>query len=683
MPLPPARRFYLASVALVTLFCLAIPVFYLGLVAGVAWLLIAWYLHWVPPLLGSGWPIMLVLLSWALPAVMGPVLLAFLLKPLVAPRARPAPRRTLLRRYEEPQFFAAVEELCAALGVAAPVAIVLDERANASVSYEHGLHGLLRGRRMLTLGMPLVAAMSARQFVGVLAHEFGHFAQRGAGAGGYLINRINGWLYSRAHGHDRWDERLDAWMDEDANHYVVLLAGLTRLALAGVRGLLRGLFELSFRVSRRLSRDMEFDADRYEAAIAGSACFRATSLRLRAVHRALEDTHRANAGLWREGRLVDDLPSAAQERLRQFTPQDWQALIEEMQGDWETHYWDSHPPDSDRIEAAERSAMPGLFLDERPARLLFKDAAALFRRTTLDHYAALGVKVDTQQLVGAEDFGQRRQHERTLDDALARYGNGLLDAGHPPSPREAAQGLVAGLAWQAAVDELRRLGPRASGLWQRIERRRERADEAEFQLVLLEAGAEVLDARGQPCDPAALRLELQALRAEDDDGKLARLLGALAARRFSCAAQSLQGDARALAETRLRLLQHLADLWPRCEALARRRVLLLRADDWFGEGAGAARRRDERLHAFANELAAFFLRAEAVALPGHDTLAAHLRARSGERRPGGEAVAPLAAAAGLAAAFLRLQRTCLGELALQAMQAEQAAGIRPIRLLPA
>jgi Zn-dependent protease with chaperone function len=671
--LPPRRSGYRHGMLLVVAFCLAIPVFYVGLIAALAAGLVGWYRDWVPGF-GQGWPALLVALAWVLPGTIGPVLLAFLLKPLIAVPARPESRPTLLHRYEEPAFFEAVDLLCRALRVAPPVAIEVDLDANASVSYQHGLSGLLRGRRVLTIGLPLVMAMSSRQLVGVLAHEFGHFAQRAGGVGRYFVNSINDWLYQRAHGHDRWDERLAGWMEEDAPRHQVLVVGLTRLALQGVRLLLRGLFELSFRASSRFSRDLEFDADRYETALAGSACHRDTALRLRAARRALEAAHQANVASWREGRLVDDLPGAAEDRLRQFGERDWREIADAMQGEWETRYWDSHPPSIERIDAAEESATPGLFLDERPARELFRDAATLCRRATLDYYTGLGLKPGVGQLVSVDAFASRLRNEDALAEALAGYGNGLLDARWPPSPREAAHPAVGGLAWQQTIDQLRRLLPRAAGLWSRLERRREQADDLDTDLMLIDAGFDVVDDHGAPCDAAELRRKREALGAEDADDKLLRVLLALTARRLQCAIDAMLGEQRDLALQRWRLLQQLADLSPRCEALVRRRYRLLSMD--YRLGAEAAHRREERLQGFADELEAFLLRAEGVPLPEHGTLARHLRGRS-------QAGDPLAAAAGLGPAFLRLQRNLLGELALQAMQAEQRAGILPIKLLSA
>jgi hypothetical protein len=61
---------------------------------------------------------------------------------------------------------------------------------------------------VLTIGMPLVAGMSLRQFAGVLAHEFGHFSQGAGMRLSFIIRSINLWFMRVVYERDDWDERL-------------------------------------------------------------------------------------------------------------------------------------------------------------------------------------------------------------------------------------------------------------------------------------------------------------------------------------------------------------------------------------------------------------------------------------------------------------------------------------------
>src|SRR4030095_4274354 len=61
----------------------------------------------------------------------------------------------------------------------------------------------------LTIGLPLVTGLDMRQFCGVLAHEFGHFAQGAGMRLTYIIRYINFWFARVVYERDEWDVRLD------------------------------------------------------------------------------------------------------------------------------------------------------------------------------------------------------------------------------------------------------------------------------------------------------------------------------------------------------------------------------------------------------------------------------------------------------------------------------------------
>ena len=54
--------------------------------------------------------------------------------------------------------------------------------------------GVFKKDLVLTIGLPLVAGLSIREFGGVLAHEFGHFAQGGGMRLTALVRFVNGWF---------------------------------------------------------------------------------------------------------------------------------------------------------------------------------------------------------------------------------------------------------------------------------------------------------------------------------------------------------------------------------------------------------------------------------------------------------------------------------------------------------
>lgn len=680
IPRPRSRPLYALSLWLVTALCALIPLLYLGLVVGVGWLEFRYYSDWVHQI-GRTASVVHVL-AWTLPGFVGGVLILFLLKPLFAPRGQP-PRAVALEAGQEPEFVAAVHGLCAAMGIRPPVEIRLTHEVNAWVQFETGLFGFLRGRKTLTIGLPLVAGLSARQLVGVLAHEFGHFAQGAGMRCASVINRVNRWLESRAYHPDEWDDRLERWNDEMNGGLVSLACFLASLCLGLTRLLLRALFQISFRMSRRLSQEMEFDADRYEAIVAGSGCFRATALQMRALARAHRDTDLSNRHAWREGRLVDDLPATVAARLGQLREDDWRAIALDLEADHETRYWDSHPADQARIANAEELAAAGLFLDERPARLLLQDFATLSRRVTEHFYREVGLEFGPRNLIGGDELlGLNR-----LADALAvtwqRYSNGMLGDVPLLSPADAQRLPAAAFDWQGSVDELRRIGPEVSGLWQRIARLRERRDELSLWIALIDLDLNFTMPDGSPPDRVQLRTEYGACVTQDTpDLRLAERVLGLFARRLQHAMDVLPGDERDAARQRLGLVQSLHDLWPRVDELARQGRTWLRFHDGMrGDDEQLRQWIYEKCHRYRTDFLALLEAMEPIALTPEETLAKHVRNRCGRLSTAGEdGFRFLQVTSPLADVFLRVYRSQLAELAQMADRMETQHGIRPIRL---
>ena len=677
---PGVNALYLASLWLVTGLCVLIPVIYLGLIAAVGWLELHYYTEWAPAPFGKGLP--LRLLAWIIPGVVGGILMLFLIKPFFAPR-RKAPEAVVLGSNEETAFSAAVASLCASMGIRPPAQIRLSHQANAWVQFDSGFAGFFGGRKLVTVGVPIVASLTARQLVGVLAHEFGHFAQGGAMRCAVIINSVNGWLHSRAYQRDEWDDRLEAWSAESESGIVQLVVFCTGASLWLTRHVLQFLFRLSFRMSRRLSQQMEFDADRYEATIAGSQCFRETALRLRALNRAYGETDKANASAWREGRLVDDLPAAIDLRLGRLDDREWQQIALDLESDQDTQFWASHPADQERIANAEQLGSPGLFLDERPARLLFEDFPALARRVTAHFYEGMGLSVGPRNLIAAQALWKVNRLDDEQSQTFARYTNGMLGEALLISPEEARYAPTSALDWQGTVDELRRIGPEALGLWKRLARRRERGNELALWIALIDLDIDFAMPGGRLPDNAALRQEYaDCTRSDDADARLAQRVLALFARRLHLAVETLPATAQAHATQRLALLQAMHGLWPKLKQLEETRLVLLRL--FAGMSGGAERLRQityQRAVQFRADWAKVFETMDGLAF-GDSSVGKLLRNRCGHLPSGGDdPMEYLRGIAPLEDAFVHMNRSILAELVDLAEPLEREHGIRPIKIV--
>ncbi|MFE2674980.1 M48 family metalloprotease [Streptomyces hygroscopicus] len=169
--------------------------------------------------------------------------------------ARPsAPREdavTVTRR-GAPELWRMVEELALGVGTHPPAHIRLIAEVNASVTEDAPLLGLAPGRRVLYLGLPLLAGLSLAELRAVLAHELGHFSHRHSRFGAVAHRGAAGLVAAR-----------QAIQDASAANDLVRL-------YAGGPLLLLGLYTYLFRwLTRPVRRRQELEADREAARVAG------------------------------------------------------------------------------------------------------------------------------------------------------------------------------------------------------------------------------------------------------------------------------------------------------------------------------------------------------------------------------------------------------------------------------
>ncbi|WP_432027965.1 M48 family metallopeptidase [Streptomyces sp. 1222.5] len=191
-----------------------------------------------------------VIRYWGEPAlVLGVVLLtlAFALRPRPLGVPEDAP---LLRRADAPGLFALVDEVARAAGTRGVDVIAVDGRVNASV-LTYGL----RGRRLLTLGLPLWEILSPQERIALLGHELGHYAN-GDTRQGLVVGTAYRSLYT-------WRYVMAPLPDP------TLIRTVANALLAVLSWLVRGVMMLLDRLTMRASQRAEYLADR-TAARAGS-----------------------------------------------------------------------------------------------------------------------------------------------------------------------------------------------------------------------------------------------------------------------------------------------------------------------------------------------------------------------------------------------------------------------------
>ncbi len=388
-----AYRFGLV-VAAVTM--LLLPILYVGLIA-VTGAAVWWHVTENAGMLSGRSGLQGRLLLYVTPAIVGLVLMFFMVKPILArPSARQEPLP--IDADAEPALFAFIGEICRQVRAPNPRRVYVDCTPNASAGFMGGRLNLLRGDLVLTIGLPLAAGLSIRQLAGVLAHEFGHFAQGGGMRLTATVRGVNAWFARVVYERDAWDERLEQWSKETDWRLAVVIV-IARGAVSASRWVLTGLMLGGHAISCFMMRQMEYDADSYEIKIAGTDAFIRTSARLRELGVATHIIHNDMREALDGGTLPENLPTLVVERSRHI-PADLLALIR-SEHDEKTGVFDTHPCDADRVRAAEAAGASGVLVGaDAPATLLFRNFDALSAAATRHYFEHdLGLSLGAVTLV--------------------------------------------------------------------------------------------------------------------------------------------------------------------------------------------------------------------------------------------------------------------------------------------
>lgn len=467
------------------------------------------------------------------------VLLTFLLKPLIA-RPAPPPKALELDPEREPVLFAFVQRLCRTVGAPMPQVIRVNLQANAFAALR-GWRGMLAGTVELTIGLPLVRGLSLAGFTGVLAHEFGHFAQRAGLRSHFLIQSIQHWFARVVYERDSWDDWLEGLIQESEDTRITIVRQIARAGVWLGRWYLSKLMIAGQWVSAAFSRQMEFDADRYEAAVVGTAVFRETSLRLPELATAAELAWNTTQQNFNMGRLPDDVASLAEAHAAMLPPQQRREL-HDAELKRTTERLSTHPATAERIASVERWGPPGCFTLAGPATRLFQDLEEVSRQATRHHYElVLGDQFRAEKLFASATLVESLQR-----DSIELQGMSEL------------VGLDA-IYWLNLPDEFPAAAPTPAGPWVAIDYGRDKYGEllqafgtAMVQRKLAREGLVI-----EGYDEALVEAKEREMEAENER---LRSLAAPLLDHLAAAAQSL-GEARDAWRALARLLRTRTHFW--------------------------------------------------------------------------------------------------------------------------
>jgi Zn-dependent protease with chaperone function len=420
-----------------------------------------------------------------------------------------------LQEKDYPELFAFIRHVYQDTGSPRPRHVYVSPDVNAALVYNTSLINLfIPPRKDLLIGLGVVNVVNLAEFKAIMAHEFGHFAQRSVGLGSYLYiaNRVmHDVIYSR----DSLDQFVDNWGQQDIR--VSFPAWGLKGVLWVVRKILAGTFRAINLVHLSLSRQLEYNADNVAVSVTGSDALIHGLGRLEFANECLADAARSLDAAADHGVLTDDLfyhQAQAAGRLRRVRKQERAGLppdlptnpAEKVQVFEEVHdgipeRYRSHPTDHMRERNAKRIYIRSP-QDDRSPWLLFGDPAEIKREVTAQFYRhALGRREDyaPQPAAEVQKFIDAEHAETTYDPRYhGLYDDRFVDPGDVQAVPEQPWSREEVAAWLA--------GWPPADLQQQVEAHVERR--SEYQLLHgLQAGEFTLKGktfpfRGQQCRPA-------------------------------------------------------------------------------------------------------------------------------------------------------------------------------------
>ncbi|KRC02623.1 M48 family metalloprotease [Duganella sp. Root198D2] len=332
--------------------------------------------------------------SWCA-AIVAVLLAIVMLKAVFAVRHAMSPGVVEVKREEQPRLFDYLMELADAAGAPRPHRVFLSNRVNAAVFYDLSLLNLIfPSKKNLEIGLPLVNAMPLGELRAVLAHEFGHFAQRSMAVGrwAYVAQQVVQEMVARR---DKLDDFIEGFGRIDIR--LRLVAWVLQVIVWSLRSLVEQVFRLVVLMQRALSREMEMQADLVAVSLTGSDALVHALHRLGAADdawersvgfvfsehgagRATVDAYAVQSHVTaRMAGILDDpyygkvppLPSHQPEQHRVFKAELGQP----------PRMWQTHPQNHEREENAKRRYLAAA-VDQSSAWSLFDDAAGLRQRMT-------------------------------------------------------------------------------------------------------------------------------------------------------------------------------------------------------------------------------------------------------------------------------------------------------------
>lgn len=243
------------------------------------------------------------------------ILAIFLIKGLFFKKQSSGDKGFEITKQNQPRLFHFLHEVAKEAGAPKPHKVYLSPAVNASVFYDLSLlNFLFPTRKNLEIGLSLVNVLTLSEFKAVLAHEFGHFAQRSMAVGRWVYTAqqvATQLIYHR----DALDKFLGFLSNIDLR--VAWIGWILRLVVWSLRSILDTLLQFVMLAERALSREMEFQADLVAVSTTGSDALIHGLHRLGAADQAWEEAKDIMTEQLKSGKVIEDV-FAVQTRVLEY-----------------------------------------------------------------------------------------------------------------------------------------------------------------------------------------------------------------------------------------------------------------------------------------------------------------------------------------------------------------------------
>lgn len=334
------------------------------------------------------------------------------------------PMRRYLTEKEEPILFDYLYKLADEAGAPRPHKVFLTDRVNASVSYDLSFLNLLfPSKKNLEIGLGLVNILNLGEFKAVLAHEYGHFAQRSMLLGRYVYTAQQ--IAARIVGkRDILDKLLAGLSSFDIR--IAWIGWILSILVWAIRSLIETCFGVVSIAERALSREMEFQADLVAVSMTGSDALMHALYKLqiadeaydnavKVVDQALNDK-KAISNMYvlqsnyieKMSWLLGDESYGKSPEIIKTNPEEHRLFVSRTYNP--PKMWATHPADKDREENAKKIYIPAE-IDSRSTKDLLSDPLMYERDMT----AALVSTAKAETSIISDEESLQEQNKEFFD----------------------------------------------------------------------------------------------------------------------------------------------------------------------------------------------------------------------------------------------------------------------------